>query len=107
MKKRICLLAVLFAVIQVFADEYVIRSKFEFCKNRIIWQEPLFNIINQMEQKSRNTVEKVTEHPGYTPCPVIDQIVVQLHNRPDILYPVAIQKKLKLFFRKHTVHIFP
>lgn len=66
----------------------------------------MFYIINKVKQKSRNTVEKVAEHSCNAPCPVINQIVVQFHNRPDIFNSVAVQKKLKLFIRKNTVHVF-
>lgn len=49
-----------------------------------------------MKQKCGYAVEEVSEHSSHAPCPVINQIVIQFHDRPDILDSVALQKKLEL-----------
>lgn len=49
-----------------------------------------------MKQKCGYAVEEVPEHSSHAPCPVINQIVIQFHDRPDILDSVALQKMLEL-----------
>ena len=45
------------------------------------------------------------EYPDYAPCPAINHVVVQLHNRPDVLYSVALQEKPELLLCHRLAHV--
>lgn len=47
------------------------------------------------------------EHSPDASRPVVNQIVVELHHRPDVLNPIPPQEKTELFFCKHPLHVPP
>ena len=61
--------------------------------------------LQQDEAKRRNAVKEMPEHSSRASCAMINQIVVQLHDKPDIFNPIAPQKKLELLLIEHAVHV--
>ena len=60
-----------------------------------------------MKQERRDAVKEMFEYPCLVPCPVINHVVVQLHNRPDLLDPIAFQEKLELLLCYRLAHVLP
>ena len=49
----------------------------------------------------------MAEHSSNASCPVINQVIVQLQDRPHVFNNVSAVEKLKLFFWHQPVHVFP